>query len=170
MRRYLVVGNQTLGSQPLRAKLMEKLAEGPCTFHVVVPASHPSGAWTDGEVTAMAQRRLIAALTAFGALGAEATGEVGDASPLRAIADVLLEETFDEIILSTLPPGPSRWLRQDLLHRIQRPYPTACHHHRCLRHPHLHPSQALIRRHLAHGYFRQRESFAAAYWDRRRNP
>jgi hypothetical protein len=128
MRHYLVVGNQTLGGEHLKAKLMERVAEGPCTFHVVVPASHPSGAWTDGEVRAMAQRRLIAALTAFGSLGAEVSGEVGDASPIRAIADVLLEEPFDEIILSTLPPGPSRWLRQDVVHRIQRTFAVPCTH------------------------------------------
>jgi hypothetical protein len=128
MRRYLVVGNQTLGGEHLKAKLMEKVAEGPCSFHLVVPASHPTGAWTDGEVRAMAQRRLIAALTAFGALGADVTGEVGDASPIRAIADVLLEEPFDEIILSTLPPGPSRWLRQDVVHRIQRTFAVPCTH------------------------------------------
>jgi hypothetical protein len=128
MRRYLVVGNQTLGSEPLKATLKARLAEGPCSFHVVVPASHPSGAWTDGEVTAMAQRRLIAALTAFGELGADVSGEVGDASPIRAIADLLLEEPFDEIILSTLPPGPSRWLRQDVVHRVQRTFKVPCTH------------------------------------------
>jgi hypothetical protein len=128
MRRYLVVGNQTLGGDPLRAKLQEKLAEGACQFHVVVPASHPAGAWTDGEVRAMAQRRLDAALVAFAALGAEVTGEVGDASPVRAVADALLEAPFDEIILSTLPPGPSRWLRQDALHRIQRTFAVPCTH------------------------------------------
>jgi hypothetical protein len=128
MRRYLVVGNQTLGGDPLRARLQEKLAEGPCQFRVVVPASHPAGAWTDGEVRAMAQRRLEAALTAFGALGAEVTGEVGDASPVRAVADALLEGSYDEIILSTLAPGPSRWLRQDVVHRIQRTFSVPVTH------------------------------------------
>jgi hypothetical protein len=120
MRRYLIVGNQTLGGDHLRAKVLEKLAEGPCEFRVVVPASHPSGAWSDGEVRAMAQRRLEGALTAFRALGADVTGDVGDASPVRAVTDALLDESFDEIILSTLPAGPSRWLGQDVPHRIQR--------------------------------------------------
>ena len=47
---------------------------------------------------------------------------MGDASPVRAIGDVLLREPVDEVILSTLPPGPSRWLRQDVVHRVQRNY------------------------------------------------
>jgi hypothetical protein len=33
---------------------------------------------------------------------------------------VLRTHEFDEIILSTLPAGPSRWLRQDLPHRLAR--------------------------------------------------
>ena len=76
----------------------------------------------------MATRRLNAALTSLGELGADATGEVGDSSPLRAIADVLLREPFDEIILSTLPPGPSRWLRQDVVHRVRRTFAVPCTH------------------------------------------
>lgn len=29
-------------------------------------------------------------------------------------------QPFDEVILSTLPPGVSRWLKQDLPHRLER--------------------------------------------------
>lgn len=47
-------------------------------------------------------------------------GEVGDPRPLQAIDDVLLRgERFDGIVLSTLPPGISRWLRLDLPHRVE---------------------------------------------------
>jgi GABA permease len=128
MRRYLVVANQTLGSQHLRDRMQAAMAEGPCHFHLVVPASHPSGAWSEGEARALAARRLDRALFAFRAMGADVSGEVGDASPIRAISDVLLEEQFDEILLSTLPPGPSRWLRQDVVHRVQRTFAIPCSH------------------------------------------
>jgi GABA permease len=128
VRRYLVVANQTLGSQRLRDRIQAAMAEGPSHFHLVVPASHPSGAWSEGEARALAGRRLDRALVSFRELGADVSGEVGDASPIRAVSDVLMEEQYDEIFLSTLPPGPSRWLRQDVVHRIQRTFALPCTH------------------------------------------
>ena len=130
MRRYLVVGNQTLGSEQLRAKVKESMEAGPAAFHLVVPVSHPAGSWSDGKATKLARERLDQALGEFRQLGAEVTGEVGDTSPVRAIADVLISdpEPFDEIILSTLPPGPSRWLHQDVLHRVRRTFAVPCTH------------------------------------------
>ncbi len=44
---------------------------------------------------------------------------VGDAHPVRAIDDAMLEQRFDEIILSTLPPGISRWLGQDVQSKLK---------------------------------------------------
>jgi hypothetical protein len=131
VRRYLVVANQTLGGDRLLDRIRAAMAAGDCEFHLVVPASHPpKGSWTDGEAHAIATRRLEAALSTFRAMGASATGEVGDASPVRAIADVLISdpEPYDEIILSTLPIGPSRWLHQDVLHRARRTFAVPVTH------------------------------------------
>jgi hypothetical protein len=124
MRRYLVVANRTLGGEHLRAKIRECLAAGPCEFHVLVPASHDPGTmtWTEGHDPALAERRLADALARLAEVGAEASGEVGDPNPVQAISDVLLRERFDEIILSTLPPGVSRWLKADLPHRVERDF------------------------------------------------
>jgi hypothetical protein len=47
-------------------------------------------------------------------------GELGDADPLEAVTELLERQTFDEIILSTLPQPISRWLGMDLPHRLQR--------------------------------------------------
>ena len=119
MRRYLVVANQTLGGDHLMNKVRDYMAGGPCGFHVVVPASPPGDhAWTEGEARALAQRRLDSALERFRELGAEADGSVGDSNPLLAIEDAVREQRFDEILLSTLPPGPSRWLKLDLPNRV----------------------------------------------------
>jgi hypothetical protein len=125
MRRYLVVANQTLLGGPLLARIGECLAAGPCQFHLVVPAHHARdrAVWTEGHDHAVAEARLAEGLERFRAMGADVVGEVGDSRPVDAIRDAMLHAApFDEIILSTLPAGVSRWLRQDLPHRIQRTF------------------------------------------------
>jgi hypothetical protein len=42
-------------------------------------------------------------------------GNVGDPEPLMAIHDAINLGHFDEIIISTLPLGISRWLKLDLI-------------------------------------------------------
>jgi hypothetical protein len=124
--RYLIVANQTLAADQLMDKVRQLCAEGPCTFHVVVPATHVSkdhAFHTEGGDHAVAEKRLEAALERFRAVGAEADGEVGDTSPFLAVRDCLLADgTYDGVILSTLPPGVSRWLKQDLPHRLERTF------------------------------------------------
>jgi hypothetical protein len=129
-RRYLVVANQTLGGKHLIRKVQECIAGGPARFHVVVPATPPGEhlTWTEGEAQAIAQRRLDSALVTFRDHGVEADGQVGDANPLLAIEDALRREEFDEIILSTLPAGVSRWLKLDLLHRVERSFDVPVTH------------------------------------------
>src|SRR3954471_12015438 len=124
MRRYLVVANRTLGGDHLRTKVRECLAAGPCQFHVLVPASHTTKdfTWTEGSDRKAAEARLAEAMARFRAAGASVSGEIGDASPLEAMRDLMRREQFDEIILSTLPPGASRWLGQDLPHRVEREF------------------------------------------------
>jgi len=127
MRRYLVVANQTLGGEHLAATVRERLGLGPCSFYVVVPRTPPPGhaLWVDEEAAALAEERLAHAIARFRELGADVDGEVGDRNPMQAIGDAMRArrgEHFDEIIVSTLPPGPSRWLRMDLPHRVQELY------------------------------------------------
>ena len=121
MHRYLVVANQTLGGGHLAEKLRECLQEGPCIFFIVVPATPPRRSWTytDDTATAIARSRLKAAIARFRELGAEAEGEVGDPRPLDAIRDAVRMGRFDGIILSTLPPGKSRWLKMNLPARVR---------------------------------------------------
>lgn len=122
MRRYLVVANQTLGGAKLAAALHERIAAGPCAFHVVVPMTRPREhlVWTEGEARSLAQERLDRALSWFGEQGIDATGEIGDERPMLAIEDALIAREFDEIVISTLPAGASKWLRQDLPARAAR--------------------------------------------------
>jgi hypothetical protein len=123
--RYLIVANQTLAADQLADRVRQLLSEGECSFHIVVPATHTRdhAFHTEGASHAVAERRLEAALERFRVLGCEADGEVGDASPFLAVRDCLLADgRYDGIILSTLPPGVSRWLKQDLPHRLERTF------------------------------------------------
>ena len=125
MGKYLIVANQTLAADQLTDRVRQLCAEGPCTFHVVVPATHAKdhAFQTEGHDHALADKRLEAALERFRSIGAEADGEVGDASPFLAVRDCLLADgTYDGVIVSTLPLGVSRWLKQDLPHRLERTF------------------------------------------------
>lgn len=122
MKTCLVVANQTLPGEPLATTVQERIAAGDCTFHVVVPLTPvPHGAvWEEGESAEAARGRLAAFLGVVRAQGVEADGEIGDRDPIQAVRDVLRTRTFDEIILSTLPPGASRWLQMDIPSRLAR--------------------------------------------------
>lgn len=139
MRRYLIVANQTLGGPELLEEIRERIQAGPCAFHVVVPDTAPEdlsaswvppdplfgvGAGPDAREVELARRRvrerLDRMLERLSGEGAQATGEVGDPDPLRAVEEALADREVDGIILSTLPPGISRWLGMDLPSRLVR--------------------------------------------------
>lgn len=130
MSNYLVVANQTLGGEHLIEEVRKRVAAGPCRFHVVVPATpgREGLTWNEGEAAAVADRRLRSALESFRAVGAQVDGEVGDANPLLAIEDALRDIEVDEIILSTLPPGASKWLGLDLPSRVRAKYSVQVTH------------------------------------------
>jgi len=121
MRRYLIVANQTLAGGALLAKVRSLHEAGPSTFHVLVPATPPADhPWTEAEVRRIAFQRLGRCLELLRGKGIQADGEIGDGHPVDAIKDVMLRgEEFDEIVLSTLRPGLSRWLKWDLISRVE---------------------------------------------------
>jgi nucleotide-binding universal stress UspA family protein len=121
MRSYLIVANQTLTSESLREALAERLADGPVRAHVVVPMSPGAGrlSWDERESRAAAQTRLDEMLERLHEMGAEADGEVGDRDPVMAVRDALRRTEVDEVIVSTLPRGLSRWLGEDVPSRLR---------------------------------------------------
>ena len=137
MHRYLIIANQTLGGAELGDAVRERIAAGPCEFWVVVPATPvthlepaylampvmgglPAVTGTPEEAEAVARTRLELALKQLRALGATVDGEVGEPDPLRAAKAATSGHEFSEIIVSTLPTRLSRWLHQDLPHRLER--------------------------------------------------
>ena len=122
MKTCLVVANQTLPGEPLAVTARERIAAGECTFHVVVPLTPVAhgAVWEEGESALAAQGRLAAFLGVLRNQGVEADGEIGDRDPIQAVRDVLRTRSVDEIILSTLPAGASRWLQMDIPSRLAR--------------------------------------------------
>ena len=116
MRSYLVVGNETLDSPELADAIAERVASGSATFHIVVPATPVQRGltWDEDEARAVAQERLAAAIARLRETGAKVSGEIGHRDPIEATEDALRGRAVDEVILSTLPPGISRWLGQDV--------------------------------------------------------
>lgn len=72
------------------------------------------------EVRKQAEQRLEQMIHKLQSAGGKATGEVGDADPAAAVKHVLHDKSFDEVIVSTLHPGVSRWLKMDLPSRVSR--------------------------------------------------
>src|SRR5215472_16424703 len=144
MRRYLVVANQTLQRAELRDEFRHRTKAEPSSFYLLVPdtpaADYPDapaaadvlqpgmtwwatdyrGAASDEEATLQARQRLGQMLAELDALGIPAEGELGSARPLEAMEKALADQSFDGIIVATLPRHLSRWLRADLPHRAER--------------------------------------------------
>jgi hypothetical protein len=123
MRRYLVVGNQTLSSPELLDLLRERSAAEPSSFHVLVPMRRAGDgwAWSEGEAHAAAEARLQEMIERFRDARLDVTGQVGDTNPVAAVGDVLIGgAVFDEIIVSTFPPGASHWIGLDVPQRVAR--------------------------------------------------
>jgi hypothetical protein len=121
MRSYLVVANQTLTSESLADAITARLRDGPIRTYVVVPLSPVGGllTWDEERSSAAAAARLAEVLERLREMGAEADGEVGDRDPVMAVRDALRSREVDEVIVSTLPRGLSRWLGEDVPSRLR---------------------------------------------------
>jgi hypothetical protein len=140
----LIVANQTLGGERLASEIRERIARGQDRFYIVVPMIAPQSetqiwavadagfailppeppeeemAEARGEAERRSSYRLARMIAQIESAGGVADGEVGPSDPVRAVRDVLERRTFEEVIVSTLPAGISRWLKLDLPSRIGR--------------------------------------------------
>ena len=119
----LVVAHQTAATSGLLDAVRSRAARGPVTFHLVVPQqAHGMHKVVDPQDAGAdeAHQVLDAALPKLSdAAGQEVTGSVGDAEPLMAIQDAVNLGNYDEIIISTLPLGISRWVKLDLISKAR---------------------------------------------------
>lgn len=122
--RLLVVANETVGGEALRAEIRQRCGGRDCEILVVTPAHSVSRAehWASDidEAIELARQRMELSLLAIEALGFKARGEIGDSDPNVAIEDALRVFPADEIVISTHPPHRSRWLEQGVVERASK--------------------------------------------------
>jgi hypothetical protein len=122
-QRILVVANRTADSPGLVAALGRRAGAGHSRFTLLVPAVPYGFSWAANmkagwpRAVALAERGTErmrqAGLDVDGAI-------VGDPDPFAAVGDALHVRGFDEVVIATLPPGISRWLRLSLPNRLRR--------------------------------------------------
>jgi hypothetical protein len=116
-RRILMVADHSAEGSVLLEAIRELVRSGEAEVLVVVPARKSRlGFWTlnDDKAFGATEDRLRRCLEVLEGAGIEANGLVGDADPLRAIADALHGFPADELVIATHAETRSHWLGRQL--------------------------------------------------------
>jgi cell pole-organizing protein PopZ len=121
--RVLVVAHKTAATQPLLDAVRERAQRGPCTFTLLVPRAthglHKMVDDHDDHEVDESQAVVDHALPLLSeAAGTPVRALIGDADPGAAVQDAVNLHGFDEVIISTLSPRLSRWLKLDLPSKV----------------------------------------------------
>jgi hypothetical protein len=119
--RILVIANETVDG-PVLHEAVRARARPAGTVLVVAPALNSRlRHWASDETIARenAEARLAQCLRRLDDAGVEASGAVGDADPLQAIADALRTFPADEIVIATHPEPSSHWLSRHVVERAR---------------------------------------------------
>jgi hypothetical protein len=108
----LVVANRTVDSPELLDAIRLRAEDGPLHVTMLAPSRYAERAET--------QRRLERAVATLEAAGVECETLLGDADPIVAVQEAWDPGRYDEVVVSTLAAGASRWLQIDLPHRVAR--------------------------------------------------
>ena len=123
-RRILVVANQTAGGRELLEEIRNRCQGIDCEVLLISPAmvGSRSQRWASDIDKGLdqARERMDRSVTALRGVGVDVRAEVGDPDPNMAIEDALRMFSADEIVISTLPPGESKWLEHDVVERTRR--------------------------------------------------
>ena len=125
MARYLVIAYQTAQNPALIRELRRLVAEDrDAEFVLLVPATAASHLRLTGmgESFALAKQAAAKARERFRAEGIEVSAvRVRDPNPVVAATAELAEyPDYGAVVVSTFPVGVSRWLRMDVVSRLER--------------------------------------------------
>lgn len=111
-KRVLVVANRTAATPRLLEAVSRRRRSGPCEFALLIPdvTDRTRSDWTLEDAIPMLRR----------AAGGPVGGISGGEDPFATVQNAVCDGRFDEIIVSTLSSKTSKWLRRDLVHRLQR--------------------------------------------------
>jgi hypothetical protein len=109
--RVLIVANRTASTPRLIEAVRSRATASPCEFALLVPdvTDRKAADWT----LETAQRLLRPAARG------RVEGLVGGPDPFESVKEAVRQGNFDEIIISTLPRRVSKWLRRDLIRRVE---------------------------------------------------
>jgi hypothetical protein len=110
-KRVLVVANRTAATHRLLEEVARRRRSGPCDFTLLIPDVHDRGKadWTLENALPLLSR----------AAGKRVEGLVGGADPFASVQNAVSDGQFDEIIISTLSKKTSKWLRRDLVRKVE---------------------------------------------------
>jgi hypothetical protein len=109
--RVLIVANRTAATHRLLEAVRERRKQGPCEFALLIPdvKDRKKADWTLETALPMLRRPARGPVE----------GLVGGEDPFTSVQDAVRDGRFDEIIVSTLPKKSSKWLRRDLVRKVE---------------------------------------------------
>jgi hypothetical protein len=111
VKQVLVVASKTANSERLMKEIEGRAAAGGCRFTLLIP---------DAGDREKAERTLAVVLPLMRqAARSPVNGLVDGPDPFESVQRAVQEGSFDEIIVSTLPRRVSKWLRRDLITRVE---------------------------------------------------
>jgi hypothetical protein len=109
--QILVVANRTAATPRLLEEVRRRVDAGPCTFSLLIPdvTDRKAADWTLESALPLLRR----------AARGKVEGLVGGPEPFASVQEAVSAGSYDEIIVSTLPRKTSKWLRRDLIRRVE---------------------------------------------------